>query len=77
MVRPLFLLMLLSACPTTTGPASPKGQGSIDASAYESCDSLCVHPGDCRITYNDDGICPVGFRCTLRFTCSPSPSPSP
>jgi len=70
--------MLLAACTSSTsGPAGPSQQRGSDGSAYEACDSLCLRPGDCQMAYNDDGICPAGFRCALRFQCSPSPTPSP
>ena len=45
------------------------GQPDRDASVYEECDSLCIRPSDCAPAYNDDGICPPGFLCALRFTC--------
>jgi hypothetical protein len=55
-----------------SGGATPVvgGQPDRDASVYEECDSICIRPSDCAQAYNDDGICPPGFLCSLRFTCA-------
>jgi len=67
----LVLLVGAGAC-TSKGSSQvgpPKQLG--DAAIYQECDSVCVRPGDCAMIYNDDGICPPGFLCALRFTCTP------
>jgi hypothetical protein len=78
-VRCLLLLAALAGCPSQAGGGaqSNQQQSDRDASAYQACTTLCVRPGDCAVAYNDDEICPVGFRCALTFSCTPSPSPSP
>jgi hypothetical protein len=71
-----FAVALLSSAGChLSGGATPivGGQPDRDASVYEECDSLCIRPSDCAPAYNDDGICPPGFLCALRFTCG-SPS---
>jgi hypothetical protein len=72
----LALALLLGggagACTSKSGTGivgPPKSIG--DAAIYQECDSVCVRPGDCAMIYNDDGICPPGFLCALRFTCTP------
>jgi hypothetical protein len=63
---------LLAACHnSTSGPPLAGGQHDLDGSVYESCETVCVRPSDCQIAYNDDGICPPGFRCAFRFQCTP------
>ena len=60
------------ACNTAVGKGKvtpPTGIG--DAAIYQECDSVCVRPGDCAMIYDDDGICPAGFLCALRFSCNP------
>jgi hypothetical protein len=73
----LLLIAALSGCPRSSpGPStSTQNPADRDAAVYESCSGLCLRPGDCEVAYNDDGICPIGFKCALRFPCSPSPSP--
>jgi hypothetical protein len=55
---------------TQMGGSGP-GRSVGDAAIYQECDSVCVRPGDCAKIYNDDGICPPGFYCALRFSCNP------
>jgi hypothetical protein len=78
-VRWILLLAVCAGCPSTPSGSSPPNQQQRDrdASAYQECSTLCLRPGDCAVAYNDDEICPVGFRCALTFSCTPSPSPSP
>jgi hypothetical protein len=38
-----------------------------DAAVFQACDSVCVRPSDCALAFNDDGICPPGFLCALRY----------
>ena len=56
---------------TGTGNGQPQGPLNNDLALYQECTSVCVRPGDCALAYNDDGICPPGFFCALRFTCNP------
>ena len=37
---------------------------------FQECTSVCVRPSDCAMAFNDDGICPPGFLCALRFSCT-------
>jgi len=78
-VRWILLVMAIGGCPSTPAGTPPpiQQQRDHDASAYQACSTLCVRPGDCAVAFNDDEICPPGFRCALTFSCSPSPSPSP
>jgi hypothetical protein len=46
------------------------GGGDVDGAVYQSCTSVCRRPGDCAEAFPDDGICPPGFLCALRFSCS-------
>ena len=60
------------ACAVKAGtPPGPPRQQDLDAAVYQECTSVCVRPGDCAQAFNDDGICPPGFLCALRFTCNP------
>jgi hypothetical protein len=68
------LLLLLScgglACHLRgSAPPTPGGNPDRDASVYMECDSVCIRPSDCAKAFNDDGICPPGFLCSLRFSC--------
>jgi hypothetical protein len=77
-VQRFLLLIVLAGCASHNGTAPPiQQQTDRDASVYQSCTTICVRPGDCAIAYNDDEICPAGFRCARTFSCTPSPSPSP
>jgi hypothetical protein len=61
-----------SACSVRSGvPPGPPRQQDLDAAVYQECSSVCVRPSDCAQAYNDDGICPPGFLCALRFNCNP------
>jgi hypothetical protein len=64
-----LLLAALTGCSTHQGSSLSVGQQNNDSGAYEECSTICLRPGDCQISYNDDGICPPGFLCALRFTC--------
>ena len=65
----LGLMLLLSGCPKP-GPSAPGGgPPNFDAALFQECDSVCIRPGDCVRAYNDNGTCPPGFLCSLRFTC--------
>ena len=59
-----------SACTSRTGTATPAPEPNLDAAVFQECDSVCIRPGDCAQAFNDDGICPPGFLCALRFTCN-------
>ncbi|MCU1283435.1 MAG: hypothetical protein JWM53_6981 [bacterium] len=60
------------ACKSPAGtPPCPPRQQDLDAAVYQECTSVCIRPGDCAQAFNDDGICPPGFLCALRFTCNP------
>jgi hypothetical protein len=54
-----------------SGGATPVtgGNPDRDASVYQECTSVCIRPSDCAQAFNDDGICPPGFLCSLRFSC--------
>jgi hypothetical protein len=71
----LVLALLVGAGAGACNTKSPIGVGPPrmigDAAIYQECDSVCVRPGDCAMIYNDDGICPAGFLCALRFSCNP------
>jgi hypothetical protein len=60
-------LAIAGACSSRVEPI-PGGPRSDDAGAvYQACDSVCVRPGDCALAFNDEGICPPGFLCALRY----------
>jgi len=59
------------ACSSKTGQQTVPPQPMFDGAVYQECDSVCIRPSDCAQTFNDDGICPPGFLCALRFTCNP------
>lgn len=59
------------ACSSRPGSRLPPQPAPFDAAVFQECDSLCVRPGDCAQAFNDDGICPPGFLCALRFSCTP------
>ena len=70
----LFLLSFAGSCHLKGGaPPVSGGHSDADASVFQECTSICIRPSDCAQAYNDDGICPPGFLCSLRFTCG-SPS---
>ncbi len=58
------------ACSSKPGTNVVPPQPKFDGAVYQECDSVCIRPGDCAQTFNDDGICPPGFLCATRFTCS-------
>jgi hypothetical protein len=60
-----------SACkePQSGIPTAPSPPNR-DAAVFQACTSVCIRPGDCAHAFNDDGICPPGFLCALRFQCS-------
>jgi hypothetical protein len=58
------------ACSSRTGAPTPPHEPNLDAAVFQECDSVCLRPGDCAQAFNDDGICPPGFLCALRFSCS-------
>ena len=71
--RPFVLGALLAALGAASGcdervvpntGGTPRDQ---DASVYQACESICVRPGDCAQAFNDEGICPPGFLCALRY----------
>ncbi len=66
----LALLGGAGACTSHTGQQVVPPQPMFDGAVYQECDSLCLRPGDCAQAFNDDGICPPGFLCALRFSCS-------
>ncbi|MCU1279772.1 MAG: hypothetical protein JWM53_3318 [bacterium] len=72
----LVLALLLSAgggaCTVRTSAPIPPHQQNFDGAVFQECTSVCVRPGDCAQAFNDDGICPPGFLCALRFSCAPS-----
>jgi hypothetical protein len=59
---------LLAGCPRSEAPLPGGPRRDPDAAVFQACDSVCVRPGDCARTYNDDGICPAGFLCVLRYS---------
>ena len=68
----LALLVGAGACSSRTGSQNvPPPQGPFDAAVFQECDSVCIRPSDCAQAFNDDGICPPGFLCALRFQCNP------
>jgi hypothetical protein len=66
----LLLVSGAGACAQKTGTGTAGQRMDTDAAIYQECTSVCVRPGDCAKAYNDDGICPPGFYCSLRFNCS-------
>ena len=67
----LWLALALSGCKKPVATVGGPGTPNFDAAVFQECTSVCVRPGDCAKIYNDDGICPVGFLCALRFSgCS-------
>jgi hypothetical protein len=63
----LVLLALAGGC-EERGQPNQGGNTRKDAGAvYQACDSVCVRPEDCALAFNDEGICPPGFLCTLRY----------
>ena len=63
-------LLGAGACTSKTGQQVVPPQQQFDGAVYQECDSLCIRPGDCAQAFNDDGICPPGFLCALRFSCN-------
>ena len=63
-------LLGAGACTSKTGQQVVPPQQPFDGAVYQECDSLCLRPGDCAQAFNDDGICPPGFLCALRFSCN-------
>ena len=62
--------VLGAGCPTKPTTSLPGGGPyDRDAAVFQSCTSICRRPGDCAEAFADDGICPPGFLCALRFTC--------
>jgi hypothetical protein len=53
-----------------TTPLPGGGSYDRDAAVFQACTSVCRRPGDCAEAFPDDGICPPGFLCALRFQCS-------
>ena len=66
---PLVLLIVFAACTNPMGGPTSTSQRGIDGSAYLECNTICLRPGDCEISYNDNGTCPAGFLCAYTFTC--------
>jgi len=64
---------LLGACGS---PGTPDGSAALadggvpDGIAYEQCTTYCLRPADCALTYPSDDLCPSGFLCAARFSCS-------
>lgn len=65
----LWLTLGLSACHHGTSSTPGGGTPNLDAAVFQACDSVCIRPSDCAQAFNDDGICPPGFLCALRFRC--------
>src|SRR5689334_10219649 len=66
----LCCALLASGCKDRMiAPMAPHAP-NYDAAVFQECDSVCVRPGDCAMAFNDDGICPAGFLCALRFQCT-------
>jgi hypothetical protein len=67
----LALALLVGACERkSVSPTGGAGMPDRDAAAFQECSSICRRPSDCAQAFPDDGICPPGFLCALRFTCS-------
>jgi hypothetical protein len=64
----MLALAALGGCPRNSQPIPGGPTRNPDAAVFQECTSVCVRPGDCVRTYNDDGICPAGFLCALRFS---------
>jgi hypothetical protein len=60
-------LALWGACSSRVEPIPGGGQREDAGAVYQACDSICVRPGDCAQAFNDEGICPPGFLCALRY----------
>jgi hypothetical protein len=60
-----------SACNQKGSGSGPAPPNNTDLAVYQECTSVCVRPSDCAMAFNDDGICPPGFLCALRFSCNP------
>lgn len=72
-----FVVAMTVATASATGCSSRSFPGNgagpapdLDLAVYQECASVCVRPSDCAVAYNDDGFCPPGFLCSLRFSCS-------
>ena len=58
-------------CETKSGMQTVPTPPTQDLGAiFQECTSVCVRPSDCAQAFNDDGICPPGFLCALRFSCT-------
>jgi hypothetical protein len=66
-----LVLSAAGACTSRTGTNSVPPPQVFDGAVYQECTSVCIRPTDCAKTFNDDGICPPGFLCALRFSCNP------
>jgi hypothetical protein len=64
----LLLALAGGGCSKTRTPVPAGPPRNPDAAVFQECDSVCVRPGDCARAFNDDGICPAGFLCVLRYT---------
>jgi hypothetical protein len=61
-------LLALAGCQRSSPPSGGGTGRNDDAAVFQPCDSVCVRPGDCAQAFNDDGICPPGFLCILRYS---------
>jgi hypothetical protein len=61
-----------ASCETrrTTTPLPGGGPPDRDAAVFQECTSVCRRPRDCAQAFPDDGLCPPGFLCALRFNCT-------
>lgn len=59
-----------TGCRSRSFPGNGAGPApDLDLAVYQECESVCFRPSDCEIAYTDDGFCPAGFLCALRYSC--------
>jgi hypothetical protein len=74
LVPAFFSSILFFACnnePQGTPPPRPPFVPPADAFVYNECSTICLRPSDCAVAYSSGDICPPGFLCALRFSCTP------
>ena len=71
--------VLLAACAPHGGAfdlAPPDGSGAADLPVYVECDTQCIRPSDCAVTYNDSGTCPGDFYARAHLAALPTVAPT-
>ncbi len=59
------------AAKVPAGPLGPSNNEDGGVPVYEECTTVCLRPGDCALAYSSGDVCPPGFHCASRFSCTP------